>query len=221
MGGCLVPASHATDRGGWVGGRLPTHPLVGRPAGCVKGLWSDSQVALPAPKRAHMEVLTGQPLPAALLQSQLNSSEAAVREHALACLARAHAAGLDVTSVVGACTRAYTHSLHYILSVLCCLTSPTRGASLAFRPFSPHRSASCLPRLVTSAELLSGNARRLAVDVLCSAKLSGASAPPPPSIVFGQSVPPPSHRPSTRCLHGQTRSGRHWQPPPSQSSPQR
>ena len=84
-----------------------------------------------------MEVLTGQPLPAALLQSQLNSSEAAVREHALACLARAHAAGLDVTSVVGAYTRAYTHSLHYILSLLCCLTTPSRGASLAF-VLSPH-----------------------------------------------------------------------------------
>ena len=36
--------------------------------------------------------------------------------------------------------------------------------------------AACLPRLVTSAELLSGNARRLAVDVLCSANLSGVLA---------------------------------------------
>ena len=26
QGGCLVPASHAIDRGGWGGGRLPTTP---------------------------------------------------------------------------------------------------------------------------------------------------------------------------------------------------
>ena len=61
---------------------------------------------LPAPPPA-MDVATGQPVPAALLQAQLSSGDPAARETALTSLARAHAAGLDVTSVVGAPTPAW------------------------------------------------------------------------------------------------------------------
>ena len=71
------------------------------------------------------------------------------------------------------------------------VTRLTRLRAPRVLPLALHfQPASCLPRLVTSAELLSGNARRLAVDVLCSARLSGAR---PPSAVTqpARSLPTP------------------------------
>ena len=149
-----------------------------------------------------MDVLSGQPLPAALLQSQLNSGDAGVRELALCSLARAHAAGLDVTSVVGAPRQPHGHrgTLRHAADPLACAPG-----------------ASPCPALSTSLLLAAPGHLRGAAQ---------RQRPPP-----GRGRPlqrPPVRCASAVCCHAtctltphplQTRSGRQWPPPRRPSSP--
>ena len=123
-----------------------------------------------------MEPVTGEAVPAAVLRAELCGGDPAAAARSLAALARAQAAGADVSAL----------------------------------------AAECLPRLALSDELPLP-ARRMACDVLRHCALSGTRFRLQ-TLAAPRCVP--SH-PAHRAARPQTRSGRRWRWPPSQSSYQR
>jgi hypothetical protein len=59
-----------------------------------------------------MDALTGEAVPAAALRAELCGGDEAAARRALAALARAQAAGVDVSSVAGACAQCGCSDTH-------------------------------------------------------------------------------------------------------------
>jgi hypothetical protein len=181
---------------------------------------SHSQVALPAPKRTWRCSRASRCQQRCYNRSSIAARRRFGNTHLHAWHEPTQQAWTSPPSSVR--TRARTRTL-FTTFFLCCAASQVQHG-VPHSPFvlSPHTAqppvchASSRPRSCSAA---TPAAWRWTSCVARSCQVRQHR--PHLSFVFGQSVPPSSHRPSTRCLHGQTRSGRHWQPPQLQSSPQR